>query len=55
MGIDGGVFSRFIFVYISYIDITLVRCLAFYPISKIGDVYHQMRLEKLVWTLEFSS
>ena len=44
-----------IFVYISYIDSTLVRCLAFYTITKFGDVYHEMRLEKLVWMLDFSN
>ena len=46
-------YHTYVRVYV-YIDIALVRCLAFHTIIKIGDIYHQMCLEKLAWTLECS-
>ena len=51
------VLFKYVCIYLIYIyiDSTLVRCPAFYTITKFGDIYHEMRLEKLVWMLGFSN
>ncbi len=50
-GIGSEVFKRFNLTHLQYIG-KVSRVL---DDNKNGDIYHEMRLEKLVWTLEFSN